>query len=340
MPFLDKMQDKFQTQIETSGFGKYAGVQSALSWARDLSTPNIAPRPAINKMPLPPGLDRQTCANPECASRWRKPWKNRRRAIFEDNWCCTTQCLETVIRKALRRERGDSSSAGFSAQHEEPHRHRVPLGLVMLSQGTITQAQLRKALDAQRAAGQGRIGYWLIKECGLARSLIVKALAMQWSCPVLPMDGFEPNAMALTMPRLFVEEFDLLPLRVAGGQILYLAFKDRLNAAVTYAMEQMSGLRVENGLIDETEFDSARTRLLESKFVTAGQEFVADTDTLATKIAGILEQTQPVGSRLVRVHHHYWLRTWLESGAFSGTGRLPATGEDTTDILFTLGARA
>ncbi len=336
MPFLDK----FETEIAATALGKYAGVKSAFSWARDLSAPVATPRPALNNVPLPPGLDRQICANADCASRWRKPWKNRRRAIFEDNWCCTTRCLETVVRKALRRERGDASSATFAAQHEEPHRHRIPLGLVMLSQGTISQAQLRKALDAQRAAGTGRIGQWLIKECGIAKAQIVKALAMQWSCPVLPMDGFEPTAMALTMPRLFIEEFGLLPLRVAGGQILYLAFKDRLNAAVTYAMEQMSGLRVENGLIDEVDFDAARTRVLESKFVTAGQEFVSDTDTLATKIAGILEQTQPVGSRLVRVHHHYWLRTWLESGAYSGTGRLPATGEDTTDILFTLGARA
>ena len=146
--------------------------------------------------------------------------------------------------------------------------------------------------------------------------------------------------MALTMPRLFIEELGLLPLRVAGSQILYVAFKDRLHAAATYGVEQMNNLKVENGLIDEQEFESARARLLESRFVTAGQEFVSDTDTLATKIAGILEQTQPVGSRLVRVRQHYWLRTWLETGAYSGVGRLPSTGEDVTDILFTLGARA
>ncbi len=336
MPFLDRFNAAL-TGIRSAGTA--SAITTVLPWGRDTYIPGLSPRPT-GKMPVAPGLDRQICANTDCDSRWRKPWKNRRRAIFEDNWCCTTRCLEAVIRKALRRERGDSSATASTMQQEEPHRHRIPLGLVMLSQGTVSQAQLRKALEAQRAAGHGRIGQWLISESGISPAQIVKALAMQWSCPVLPIDGFEPNAMALAMPRLFIEEFGLLPLRVAAGQILYVAFKDRLNAAATFALEQMSGLRVENGLIDEHDFDAARTRLLESKFVTAGQEFVADTDTLATKIANVLEQTQPVGSRLVRVHHHYWLRTWLESGAYSGTGRLPATGEDTTDILFTLGARA
>ena len=36
---------------------------------------------------------------------------------------------------------------------QESHRHRIPLGLVMLEQGWITSGQLRQALDAQKVAG-------------------------------------------------------------------------------------------------------------------------------------------------------------------------------------------
>ena len=331
MPFLGKQTS---SQDPVGGLDRVPVLKTAIDWARDVSVPGVSQRPSRG---LQPGAERQTCGNIECNSRWRKPWKNRSRPIFEDNWGCSTKCLEAIVRKSLKRERGDRNA---SLQEEEPHRHRLPLGLVMLSQGWITQAQLRKALDAQRAAGEGKIGFWLQQECGLNQAMVTRALALQWSCPVLPMDGFTPSAMALTMPRLFVEDFHLLPLRVAGSRILYIAYKDRLSASAGFAIEQMSGLRVENGLLDEASFDGAYARLLESKFIPAGQEFVADTDTLSEKIAGILEQTQPVGSRLVRVQQHYWLRTWLETGAYSGVGNLPSTGEDVNDIVFTLGARA
>ena len=45
----------------------------------------------------------------------------------------------------------------------ETHRHRVPLGLVMIEQGWITAAQLRGALEAQRASAAGRLGHWLVR---------------------------------------------------------------------------------------------------------------------------------------------------------------------------------
>jgi len=245
--------------------------------------------------------------------------------------------MQSIIRGAIRRERGDVT---IMAGETTPHRHRVPLGLVMLAQGWITQPQLRKALDAQRFANEGRIGDWLVQECGVSREQVTRGLSVQWSCPVLPMDGFAPGAMALTMPRLFVEEFGLLPLRVAGSRILYLAFKDHLDAASAFAIEQMSGLKVESGLVGEPQFDTARARLLDSDFVSAKMVTVSDQETLTVKISKILEHAQPVGSRLVRIHQHYWLRTWLEAGAYSGVGSLPATGEDVIDTIFTVGGRA
>ena len=63
--------------------------------------------------------------------------------------------------------------------------HRVPLGLLLLSRQQLTAAQLRTALEAQRAAGQGKIGEWL-RQLGFVTELqVTAALARQWSCPVL-----------------------------------------------------------------------------------------------------------------------------------------------------------
>lgn len=207
----------------------------------------------------------------------------------------------------------------------------------MLSQGWITQAQLRRALDAQRRAGTGRIGEWLMAECGVEAEQITRGLSMQWSCPVLSVEGFCAEAMALVMPQLFVEEFGLLPLKTAGGRILYLAFEDCLDASASLAIEQMTGLKVESGVLNEAHLRMARSKLLQCDAVVMKLEASPDVDALSGRITGILEHKQPIAARLVRLHQYYWLRLWLENGARGKLGALPASREDMVDYVFTAG---
>lgn len=276
----------------------------------------------------------RVCGNLECAGGWTAPWRSRKRPIFEGQWGCAGRCVLAMVRLAVRRESWDG------LVEDAPHRHRVPLGLVMLAQGWITQEQLRKALDAQRAHGTGRIGDWLVTECGVDADRVTRGLSVQWNCPVLTTEGFSPKEMALVMPRVFVEEFGLLPLRVAGSRILYLGFQDRMDASVSLGVEQVTELRVESGLLGETQFATARRSLLECDGVPVKSEAVASSDALAARITAVLEQKQPVASRLVRVHGYFWLRMWLEQAAMGRPGNLPATGEDVMDYVFSVGSRA
>jgi len=209
----------------------------------------------------------------------------------------------------------------------------------MLSQGWITHPQLQKALAAQRENGTGRIGEWLMSECGLESDQIVRGLSMQWGCPVLTVEGFSPENMAFVMPRVFVEEFGILPLRVAGSRILYLGLADRLDASAAFAMEQMTELKVESGVVESSQFEAARGRLLASEGVEVKLETTKDKDTMAGRITAILEQKQPIASRLVRLHQYYWLRLWLERGVFGKAGSVPVTNEDVVDYVFTIAAR-
>jgi hypothetical protein len=209
----------------------------------------------------------------------------------------------------------------------------------MLAQGWITHPQLQKALAAQRESGTGRIGEWLMSECGLEAEQIVRGLSMQWGCPVLTTEGFSPEAMALVVPKVFVEKFGLLPLRVAGSRILYLGFADRLDASAAFATEQMTELKVESGVVEGMSFEAARIRLLACDGVEMKLEAAEDKDAMSARITAILEQKQPIASRLVRLHQYYWLRMWLESGALSsGAGNLPVTSEDVKDHVFAVGA--
>ena len=274
----------------------------------------------------------RVCAAPGCAGRWMAPWKNRRRPIFEQQWGCSARCLATLVQAAVRREVGD----GLRANTTEPHRHRVPLGLVLLAQGWITHPQLQTALQAQRASGRGRIGDWLTQGCGLEEERITRGLGVQWNCPVLAMDGFSPSAMALVTPKRFVAEFGMVPVRVAGSQLLYLAFQDQMDAATALGIEQMTGLRVESGLLSATQFERARASVLAADGVPVQMKLVEDTDALTAAVVRALEQRQPLAAKLVRVHQYYWLRLWLEAGAMQGAAGLPGSAQDVEDHVFLL----
>jgi hypothetical protein len=269
--------------------------------------------------------ERRVCGSFECESGWTMPWRSKRRPIFEGQWGCSGRCVFAMVQAAVRRELGDGGAVNPLSQH----RHRVPLGLLMLAQGWITHSQLQRALSAQRERGSGRIGEWLMSECGVESEYVTRGLSMQWGCPVLTTEGFSPEAMALVMPGVFLERFGLLPLRVAGSRILYLGFADRLDASSALALEQMTELKV-------AQLEAARNRLLACDGVEAKLETVEDTDFMSARITAILEQKQPVAARLVRVHQDYWLRIWLESGTMGKTGSLPVSHEDVKDHVFTL----
>jgi hypothetical protein len=334
MSFLTRRTANSADALMQSAFGAANGPM----WGGDEYRPSGSVT-GLDGLGLPASLTQaqrpRLCGNAECAGGWTVLWRNRRRPIFEGQWGCSGRCVLEMTRTAVQRELGDGTQSAAAA----PHRHRVPLGLLMLAQGWITHPQLRKALEAQRESGTGRIGDWLQSECGIEPEQVTRGLSMQWSCPVLTTEGFSPDAMALVAPKLFVEKFGFLPLRVAGSRILYLGFEERLDASAAFAMEKMTGLKVESGLVVGAHIQAARSRLLECEAVEMKLSAVSDKEALLARMTAILEQKQPVASRLVRVHQYYWMRIWLESGAAGKTGGLPGTGEDVCDYVFVIGAQ-
>jgi len=271
--------------------------------------------------PRPRGL-LSTCANPRCGSGWLHLWRSRSRPIFEGGWSCSPSCTASRIETAARREmEGRGATAGLASA---PHRHRIPLGLVMLEQGWITSEQLRRAMEAQRAAGRGKLGDWLVSQQGVSETLVTRALSLQWNCPVLAADRHDPQQMAAVLPRLFVEAFDALPLRVAAGSILYIGFEDRLDPVLTLAVERMHGLRVESGVVSGSAFQSAHGRLLNAAFPKAELVGAESLTPLVRAFSRAVERVRPVESRLIRVHDCLWLRMWTGSQ----TGPLAGAVED------------
>lgn len=273
---------------------------------------------------------RQNCGNPECASRWKSPWRNPRRPVLEGKWGCSRVCLEAIIQRSLLRERKDLRHF----EQQAPHRHRVPVGLILLEKGLVTQDQLRGALATQRTFVEKSVGSILMKEYGVSAAAVTQALAVQWSCPVLSGDGFVPETAVRILPRVLVERYGMLPLRIAGSQLIYLACQDRPDASVAFAVEQMSGLNVVTGLMPEEHCSEIQGRLLTVTFPSATHQTYTGMTDLGAQVAAALEQALPQSSRIVRVHEHYWLRCWLEADSFSGVGTLPASNEGVREFVF------
>jgi len=244
----------------------------------------------------------ETCANPACGSGWLHLFRSRSVPVFEGGWTCSAACTRTRIAQAVRRE-----LEGRIAPPES-HRHRIPLGLTMLEQGWITAAQLRRALETQRSAGGGRLGQWLVRQQGVDERLVTRALGLQWSCPVLPLEFHDAESLTGLLPRLFVDAFGALPLRVAAGRLLYLGFEERPDPVLALAIERMTGLRVESGLVQGSSFGPAHARMLGAKFpplelIEASSEMAA-----VQALARATEKARPADARLVRVHDCLWLR--------------------------------
>ena len=291
------------------------------------SAPDVLPQRAARPgtPAARPGLF-TACANADCGSGWLRLWRNHSAPTFEGGWSCSPECTASLLGFAVRREL-DGRTASDAA-----YRHRVPLGLLMVEQGWINARQLRRALEAQRAAGSGRLGQWLIGVEGVSEQLVTRAVSLQWSCPVLPLEFHDPGALAPLIPRLFLDAFAALPLRVAGGRILYLGFEDRLDSVLALAVERVSGFRVECGVVPASLFRPAYTRMLSAPFPSLELIDAASEPAAVASLARAVERARPVESRLARVQDCLWLRLWLKPQ----TGPLPEAGQ-VQDVICAIG---
>lgn len=264
------------------------------------------------------------CGNERCRTSWLKLWRKRLTPRLEGAWACSTQCLEELVRAAMMREASSRTEEGTAG---ETHRHRVPLGLMLYSQGVITQEQLRTALDAQKQAASAeqpvrRIGRWLIQQQSLSEIQLARALSAQWNCPLYSAERLEARQSAQLLPRLLVESCGAVPLRRSSSGRLLVAFEERLDHCVNLALERMHGLPVEAGVMPATEFRMARAQVIEAKFPRLRLIEVANRNVLVRAMVKRLEDFQPLDAALVRVHEYYWLRMWRT------LNRQPESAED------------
>ena len=130
--------------------------------------------------------------------------------------------------------------------------HRIPLGLLLISRGWLTPAQLRTALGRQRRRG-GKLGETLCALGYTGEDRIAAGLAMQWACPLLtlrtPVSGRDLGLIPLRLQELH----HAVPVHFAEpSRVLVLAFCGSVDYGLMHAIGGMLNCRVEACVATET----------------------------------------------------------------------------------------
>jgi hypothetical protein len=235
---------------------------------------------------------------------WRRLRRRSRGVRLAGTRYCGTECLEQALVEVLERTHSVSSRHPIAP-------HRIPLGLLLLSRQRLTAAQLRSALEAQHAAGRGKIGAWL-QELGFStEEQVTAALARQWSCPML---RTTPGKMianrSAKIPVLLLEFFQMIPVEsMEATKTLLMAFGGRIDYTVLYAIEQMVGYRAEPCLVSTSILEKSLQELAGDR---TSSYVVFERLKNARECAHIIgNYSEKVGAQEIRLAHcgeHLWVR--------------------------------
>jgi len=248
------------------------------------------------------------CANPHCpqqGSVWRAILKPPRGVFLNRQWLCSPQCLNQALEQCL------APVIEATRANRDSRPHRFPLGLVMHSLGLVSTESLQSALEAQREAGQGRVGDWLRRQGAVTEPQITQALAAQLSLPVYPLDRWEGLLnWAELLPFGLLLSFQMLPVHyLPASGLLYVAFSSRVDYTALYAIEQMLDFRTQPCVAQESQIENALKALYRRRDAKGPQ--ISGPLEPSTISGATLEEVIKFGAREVRVAgcaDNIWIR--------------------------------
>ena len=267
------------------------------------------------------------CQESDCSTASR-PWRSRlsfQGVRFAGSWYCTPDCLERgAARTFLRLNAAPPLRRNLT--------HRLPFGLLMLSRGLVNHEQLQVALAAQREAGQGRIGDWLVRLGFVEEQQVTRILAQQWSCPRMNILSSVPARILQMVPWTLVDCYRMLPVHyVERLRRLHIAFAGPPEYSALYAAEQMLDCHTEACVVSERELEAqlGRARQL-PRPAEVSFETVTDGFEMARIVRSYVFRLAATEVRLASCGQHTWVRLQGTAGPtnllFRSASRYQARG--------------
>ncbi|MGO8717936.1 MAG: hypothetical protein ACLQMO_01805, partial [Acidobacteriaceae bacterium] len=95
-----------------------------------------------------------------------------------------------------------------------------------------------------------------------------------------------------------------------SSRLVYLAFEDRMDSTVALAVERMSGIHIEAGVVTASQFLRVQERMMRAVFPKAHLMEAKTSSVVAKEMAAAIERVRPYEAKLVRMHRYFWLRLW------------------------------
>ena len=196
------------------------------------------------------GFRHVNCASPGC-NRWLTQRHLSVRPVgvrLRDDWYCSYRCatdpIETRILELL-------PSVGKVA----PRRLRMPLGLMLVSRGCLTEEQLRIAKQRHTQTNE-EMGAIVLALGFASEEQVAAARSSLWSCPV-----FTPPARrqksSVSIPSALMQLHAAVPIQNgAGADKLLIGFLDRVEYGLLYAVEQITGCKTTPCFLTPTDHHS------------------------------------------------------------------------------------
>jgi len=219
--------------------------------------------------------------------------------LLDGCWVCSPSCLEAAALTQFER---------LCATRTPVSQHRVPLGLLMLSRGYVTEAQLQATLSAQREAGFGKLGDWALKLQFVTERQLLNALSLP--CPVLALQTPPDFTCTELLPWNLLRSLRMMPIRlIRSTHLLYMAVCEKLEHASLGAIEQILHCRVVPCLVSDRAMDRwlengsllKATRVLVFEKISGAAEMTS----ITSSYAGRLEADEV---QIVRCGPYAWVR--------------------------------
>ncbi len=246
---------------------------------------------------------RLVCASPECPSQslMRCIPQTRVGIRVGGQWYCGADCFAAGARTSL-------AMLASPRVAQMPRLPRLPLGLVLLSKGHLTDEQLRVTASHCQWSGE-ELETALLRQGLVTEKQLTAARAAQWGCPMLaPERGGRMVEVDLPLSILAASEAAPLHYSATAKRIL-LGFARRLDHTLLDTIERMTGLRAEPCFISPTEFAEQMERVT---FVPDYEETVADgldaPERMARAVARHAVQVAATEAAFARCRDHVWAR--------------------------------
>lgn len=265
--------------------------------------PLSSPMAALTALP--------TCASPFCPrppSLWQRWWARHEGVWLQERWYCSLDCFQVGVFRRLE--------SAASARKRDPKPNRLPLGLVLLSQGDITDRQLREALELQSKSKSGKLGEWLVKMGAVSEQQVTTALAVQQGCPVFPAREYQSLPATMHWPDPLVHSYRAVPVFYNRAQSsLYVGFVERISHALLYSLEQMLRCRTQPCIVPSSTYERQlewQTRSVEGETVVINQRL--NGIEMTQTIGNYAQQVRAERCSLTCCEDHLWTRLERSNG--------------------------